>query len=305
MARIVVVGALVYDMIFDVPDWAQPDRAVHATQLTISPGGKGLNQAAAAAKLGGGDVRLVGCVGKDLFGKEMVAALREVGVDTGHIRAHRSARSSIAAILVREQTPGFIGAPDASRKLTKRQIRAALADLRRGDVLLVGFEAPQPLVRFSLELGREAGATTVVNPAPFFTRDKFVIKYLPLVDWLIPNLAEADLIAGTDNHDVSDVGAILREKGVGSVIITLGEQGSLLVADSKVHIQDALAVDAVDTTGASDAYVGALCVGLAKKWDIERAMRFASAAAGLACARRGTMAALPSLCDVEALLAQA
>ena len=305
MPRIVVIGALVYDMIFDVPDWVEPNRAVHATQLTISPGGKGLNQAAAAAKLGARDVQLVGCVGDDMFGMEMLAALRDVGVSTQHIRVHRKARTSIAAILVREQTPGFIGAPDASRQITKRELRKGLADLQPGDVLLVGFELPQRLLPFALELAKAAGATTVVNPAPFFTRDKFVFKYLRLIDWLIPNVLEAELITGAEGLEVSDLGFMLLDKGVGNVIITFGEEGSLLVRKGDLHIQDAFLVDAVDTTGASDAYVGAFCVGLAKQWDIRRSMRFASAAAALACTRRGTMTALPSLDEVEALLAQA
>ncbi len=305
MPRIVVIGALVYDMIFDVPDWVQPNRAVHASQLTISPGGKGLNQAAAAAKLGASNVRLVGCVGDDIFGAEMVTALREVGVCTEHIRVHPSARTSIAAILVRDKLPGFIGAPDASRQISKAQIHAALADLQPGDVLLVGFELPQPLVPFALELGKAAGAITVVNPAPFFTRDKFVIEYLHLVDWLIPNLLEAQLILNSKSTDVSELGRGLLALGLGRVILTLGEAGSMLIDAKGPYAQEAFLLNAVDTTGASDAFVGAFCVGLAKKGPTKRALRFASAAAGLTCTRRGTMFALPCLSEVEALLAQA
>ncbi len=310
MPRIVIIGALVYDMVFDVPDWVQPNRAVHARGLTISPGGKGLNQAAAASRLGAEEVQLVGCVGDDIFGAEMVAALQKAGVDTTHIAVHPAARTSIAAIIVREQLPGFIGAPDASRRVSKTQIQQALADLRPGDVLLVGFETPQPLVAYALQLGRKAGAITVVNPAPFFTRDAFVIDYLPLVDWLIPNIAEADLLSGIDeriasDYAISDLAAILREKGVSNVIITMGEHGSLLDAENDLYIQDAFLVDAVDTTGASDAFVGAFCVGLAQAWPPRRALQFASAAAGLACAKPGTMTSLPDRSEVESLLAAA
>lgn len=310
MSRIVIIGALVYDLVFDAPDWVQPNRAVHASGLTISPGGKGLNQAAAASRLGAEDVRLVGCVGDDIFGAEMVAALRAARVDTAHIAVHADARTSIAAIIVREQQPGFIGAPDASRRVSRSQIRAATADLRKGDVLLVGFEVPQPLVAYALRRGRKAGAITVVNPAPFFTRDEFVIEYLRLVDWLIPNVAEADLLSGVDENYVSDlaisdVADILREKGVGNVIITMGADGSLLAAESDFCIQDAFPVEAVDTTGASDAFVGAFCVGLAQGWPPRRALQFASAAAGLACTKPGSMSSLPDRSEVEALLAKA
>ncbi|MCY4147488.1 MAG: ribokinase [Chloroflexi bacterium] len=305
MPRIVIIGALVYDMVFDVPDWVQPNRAVHARRLTISPGGKGLNQAAAAKRLGAETVRLVGCVGDDMFGAEMVAALRDVGVDTAHIHAHPDARTSIAAIIVREQLPGFIGAPDASRRLSQEQIRHATADLRPGDVLLVGFETPQPLVEYALRLGRAAGAATMVNPAPFFTRDSFVIAYLPLIDLLIPNKLEAQLLMDSETDDVDQLGRGLLERGVGRVVLTLGEAGSILYEPGGTLVQQAFPVDAVDTTGASDAFVGAFCVGLTRGWDTRRTLAFASAAAGLTCAKPGTMTALPNIREVDRLLADA
>ena len=305
MPRIVVIGALVYDMVFDVPDWVQPNRAVHASRLTISPGGKGLNQATAASRLGAEAVRLVGCVGDDIFGAEMVAALRQAGVDTAHIHISADARTSIAAIIVREQLPGFIGAPDASRRVSKSQIQQALADLCPDDVLLVGFETPQPLVVYALQLGRAAGAATVVNPAPFFTRDTFVIDYLPLVDLLIPNLLEAQLLMNSQTDDVDQLGCGLLDQGVGRVVLTLGEAGSILYEPGGKRAQPAFPVAAVDTTGASDAFAGAFCVGLARSWPSTRSLVFASAAAGLACTKPGTMTSLPDRSQVEALLAKA
>ncbi len=305
MPRIVIIGALVYDMVFDVPDWVQPNRAVHARGLTISPGGKGLNQAAAASRLGSEEVRLVGCVGDDIFGAEMVAALREVGVDTTHIHISADARTSIAAIIVREQLPGFIGAPDASRRVSQAQIRSATADLRPGDVLLVGFEVPQPLVAYALQLGRAAGATTVVNPAPFFTRDSFVVDYLPLIDLLIPNKLEAQLLMDSESDDVDQLGCGLLGQGVGRVVLTLGEAGSILYEPGGALAQRAFQVAAVDTTGASDTFAGAFCVGLACGWRVRRTLAFASAAAGLACAKPGTMTSLPDRSEVESLLAAA
>ena len=302
MRRIFVAGALVYDMVFDLPDWVAPNRAVHARQVTISPGGKALNQAVAARKLGADDVRLVGCVGDDLFGAEMLAALRQVGVNAAGVKVHESARSSIASIIVKDQLPAFIGAPDASRRLDREHIEAALACLRAGDILLVNFELPQPLVKFTLELGRAKGAINALNPAPFFTRDSFVIEYLGLVDTLIPNLLEAQLILGSGSRDSDELARELLALGVEQVVLTLGENGSVYYQGDCRLAQSAFQVDAIDTTGASDAFVGAYCLGLARGWPAERGLRFASAAAGLACSRRGTMAALPSRAQVEALL---
>ena len=302
MRRIFVVGALVYDIVFDLPDWVEPNRAVHAREVTISPGGKALNQAVAARKLGADDVRLVGCVGADLFGAEMLAALRQAGVNADGVKTHPSARTSIASIIVKDQLPAFIGAPDASRRVDRDQIEAALADLRADDILLVNFELPQPLVRVALELGRDKGAVTALNPAPFFTRDSFVIEYLGLVDTLMPNLLEAQLLLGSQSQDSDELARGLLALGVGQVVLTLGESGSLYYDGACKIAQPAFLVDAVDTTGASDAFVGAYCLGLARGWAVERRLQFASAAAGLACAERGAMAALPSSEQVEALL---
>ena len=303
MSRIYVIGALVYDLVFDVPDWVEPNRAVHATQVTISPGGKALNQAAAASRLGADDVQLIGCVGDDIFGLEMINALQGVGVNTDHVRRHPSARTSIASIVVKDNLPGFIGAPDASRRVDRRQISQALSGLCAGDVLLVDFEIHQPVVQYALELGRAAGAITVLNPAPFFTRDAFVVDYLHLVDVVIPNLFEAQLILDTRSENLDWLAAQLQALGIKRVVLTIGESGSVLYeGDCKIE-QPAFLLDAVDTTGASDAYVGAYCLGLARGWSAAHTLRFASAAAGLACTQRGTMSALPERSAVEALMA--
>ena len=121
MTRITVMGALVYDIVFDVPDWVEPNHAVHATEVTVSPGGKALNQAVAACLLGADDVRLIGCVGDDAFGADMLQAAARFGVNTDCVRRHPTARTSLAGIVVKDNLPGFIGAPDASRRVDRRQ----------------------------------------------------------------------------------------------------------------------------------------------------------------------------------------
>ncbi len=302
MPRIAFIGALVYDMVFEVPDWVKPHQAVHASRLTLSPGGKALSQAVAARRLGAEDARLVGCVGADVFGDEMLAALRQEALNIEHVRRLPDARTSVAAIVVQAGAPGFIGAPDASRLVDKAQLQAALAGFGPGDVVAVDFEIPQPLVQYALERARAAGATTVLNPAPFFTRDDFVVHYLPLVDVLIPNQSEARLILNSESDDADDLARGLRQLGAGQIALTLGERGSLLVDDDGGVVQAAFAGEIVDTTGASDAFVGAYCVGLLHGWEKRRALTFASVAAGLACGRRGTMTALPSLEEVRRAL---
>ena len=304
MPRIYVIGALVYDIVFDVPDWVAPNRAVHASQVTISPGGKGLNQATAARRLGAEDVRLVGSVGVDVFGAEMLSVLRHEGVNVDCVRQLESCRTSIASIVVKDSLPGFIGAPCASRIVSEEHILAALADLRRGDILLLNFEIPQPQVHFALQQGRKAGAITVLNPAPFFSRDAFVLDYLPLVDVIIPNRLEAQLILDTQSDDGDELANGLLRHGIGTVVLTLGEEGSLLAQAACRAEQAAFKLGAVDTTGASDAFVGAFCRGHSLCWPLRKTLSFASAAAGLACTRRGTMSSMPTLGEVQAIAPQ-
>ena len=303
MPCIYVIGALVYDIVFDVPDWVAPNQAVHASQITISPGGKSLNQATAARRLGADDVRLIGCVGDDVFGAEMLSALRSDGVNVDHVRLIESARTSISGIVVKDSLPGFIGAPHASRMVSEEHILEALQDLQGEDILLLDFEIPQPMVQFALEFGRKADATTVLNPAPFFTRDAFVINYLDLVDVIIPNEKEARLIVDFESDDLDELARGLKRLGVKQVILTVGEAGSILYEGSCRMEQPAFLIDAVDTTGASDAFVGAYCHGLAEGWPKKKSLEFASATAGLACTRRGTMSSLPSLDEVQSLIA--
>jgi len=302
MPRIFVIGALVYDIVFDVPDWVAPNQSVHASQATLSPGGKALNQATAARRLGAEDVRLVGCVGDDVFGAEMLLALRQEGVNVEQVRRLKTRRTSIVAIVVKENLPGFIGAPDASRRVCEDHIREALADLRAGDILLIDFEIPQPQVAFALQLGREAGAINVLNPAPFFTRDAFVVDYLRLVDVIIPNKLEAQLILDSASDDGDVLARGLLRVGIGTVVLTIGEAGSILFQGDSRVAQPAFTLDAVDTTGASDAFVGAYCQAMAQGWRLRETLAFASAAAGLACTRRGTMSSLPTLAEVQALM---
>lgn len=304
MPRIHVIGALVYDLLFNVPDWIEPNRAVHASQVTLSPGGKALNQAA-AARLLGADVALIGCVGDDLFGAAMLHELRTIGVNIDHVFTLDNARTSLASIVVKDRVPGFIGAPDASRKLRAADVDKALRHLQADDLLLVDFEVPQELVHHALTRAKNAGATTVLNPAPFFTRDAFVFEYLHLVDLIIPNKLEARLIAGSDSDDAELLARRLLDTGIKQVVMTLGEDGCLLYERERKLRQSAFKVAVLDTTGASDAFVGAYALAMVKDWSSQRALKFAAAAAGLACGKHGTMSSLPRLNDVNALLRSA
>lgn len=301
MSKIIVIGALVSDIIFEVPHWVQQNNAVHASHVTLSPGGKGLNQAVAARRLGG-DVSLIGCVGKDVFGDELLSVLKAENVNIDNVTQHETARTSLVGIIVKDNIPGFIGAPDASKKVTEEDIRRGLAELTSDDILLLGFEIPQPLVQVALQIGRDTGAKTIVNPAPYFTTDTFVLNYLHLVDILLPNILEAQLLTETQTDDMDVLVKKLMALGVKQVVMTHGESGSTFFDDHQTITQPSFDVDVIDTTGASDAYVGAFCVGLAQGWSTEKTLQFASATAGLACTAHGTMSSMPTRKAVDDLL---
>lgn len=301
MPKIYVVGALVYDIIFDVPDWIKQNSAVHADHVTLSPGGKGLNQAAAASRLGA-DVALIGCVGNDMFGDELLSLLTIEGVDLDGVTKLQNARTSLVSVIVKDNIPGFIGAPDASKKITEIDIRKALAPMTADDILLLDFEIPQPLVQLAAQIGHDKGTTIVLNPAPFFTTDSFVLNYLHLVDVIIPNQIEAQLLTEKETGNLSDLAQQLLDLGVKEVVMTIGDRGSVYFDGQRRIEQAAFKVNVVDTTGASDAYVGAYCVGLVNGWSIEKTLEFASATAALACTEHGTMSSMPTRRAVDQLL---
>lgn len=303
MPKIFVLGALVSDIIFEVPDWVAQDRSVHANRVTLSPGGKALNQAAAANRLGA-DVALIGCVGNDAFGDELLSVMNVEGVNIDYVVKHESAKTSIVGIIVKDNVPGFIGAPDASKKITQTDIERALNTLTSDDILLVGFEIPQPLIQFALQMARDKGAITVLNPAPYFTTDAFVMTYLHLVDIIIPNKLEAQLLTETQSNNLDELANMLLDTGVKQVVMTDGESGSTFFDGHQTLEQGAFRVDVVDTTGASDAFVGAYCVGLANGWSVEQTLEFASASGALACTQHGTMSSMPTLEAVQRLINQ-
>lgn len=304
MARIYVIGALVSDIIFEVPDWVQQNSAVHAHHVTLSPGGKGLNQAVAASRMGA-EVSMIGCVGNDIFGDDLLSALRIEDVNIEHVSKHESARTSMVGIIVKDNIPGFIGAPDASQKLTEENIYSALDDLTADDILLLDFEIPQPLVQLAARIGHDKGTSIVLNPAPFFTTDAFVLNYLHLIDVIIPNRFEAQLLTDSQADNLDYLARQLLNLNVKQVVMTDGEAGSVFYDGAEKIKQSAFEVNVVDTTGASDAYVGAYCVGLAKGWDTAKILRYASATAALACTVHGTMTSMPTLNAVEGLLIKA
>jgi len=264
--------------------------------LLVNYGGKGANQAVAARRLGA-EVRLIGCVGDDASGRAVRAALIAEGVGTAGMATGEAAATGTALILVDRQGRNQIAvAPGANRALTVEHTRERGDDFAWAEVLVASCEVPLATVRCALELARRRGIPTILNPAPV---PDVGLDFLELVDYLTPNAGEAARLSGVAGEAAA--AAALQARGARYVVVTLGERGVLACGEGPPHHVPAFPVDAIDTTAAGDAFNGALAVALTEGRQLGAALRFASAAAAIACTRRGAQPSLPTREEAERL----
>jgi ribokinase len=294
-----VVGSANVDFTVAVGRLPAPGETVSEGTLLVNHGGKGANQAVAARRLGA-DVRFVGCVGDDASGRAIRDALAAEGIGVDGLTTSGSAPTGTALIVVDAAGRNQIAvAPGANRSLTVEMAQASADDFGWAQVVLCQLETPLPTVRWALAEARRRGALTLLNPAPV---PDVAIEPWPAVDYLTPNAGEAARLGGAS--DPAAAAAALRARGAGTVIVTLGERGGLVESACGCFTFEALAIAAVDTTAAGDAFNAGLGVALAEGRPPASAVRFASAVAALACTRRGAQASLPVRHEVEALLAR-
>src|SRR6266571_8270537 len=294
MARILVLGSLNMDLVLTVSHLPQPAETVLGERLGRYPGGKGANQAVAAARLGG-QVAMVGRIGADDFGPELVANLTANGVDASGVEPDKSATGA-ALIFVGPEGQNMIAvAPGANGRLDKFDIERAVAKLQSGDVLVMQLEIPMPVIMQAAQSARRVGAHVVLNASPAQRLDPGLLKQ---VEALVVNEREArDLV-----NEASPEAMVQPLHAIGPriAIVTLGPAGSVYCDETGVHRVEPFHVKSIDATGAGDAFVGALAVGLANGLPVQAAMRFANAA-GAATTLLGAQAALPRLDDLRRL----
>ena len=296
--RILVIGSANVDFTVAVSRLPEPGETVSEGALLVNHGGKGANQAVAARRLGA-DVRFIGCVGDDPSGRAIRQALAEAGIGVAGLTTTTTAATGTALIVVDASGRNQIAvAPGANRALTTEMVQARAEDLAWAQVVLCQLETPLPTVIWSLGEARRRGATTILNPAPVPAAP---IDPWPAVDYLTPNAGEAARLTGMTS-DVKAAASALRERGCGTVIVTLGEQGGRVEGAGDSFAFGAFDVDVVDTTAAGDAFNAGLAVALAEGQAVATAVRVASAAGALACTRRGAQASLPSREEVDRLL---
>ena len=302
MPRVCVVGSANLDYTVALPRLPRVGETVSAGTLLVNRGGKGANQAVAARRLGA-EVRLIGCVGDDDAGAAMRRALDEQGIGVEGVVTAPGVATGTALIFVDREGHNQIGvAPGANHRLTVDMARAGEPSIEWAQVLVSQLEVPVPVVRWALETARRHGVPTVLNPAPV---QELSDELLGLVTYLTPNAGEVAALTGIEVSDLDSgrrAAARLCERGVGTVIITLGEEGALVCDGATAVHFEAFPIEVVDTTGAGDAFNGALAVGLSAGGSLEQVIPLASAAAALTCTRRGAQDALPDRAAVERFL---
>jgi ribokinase len=298
---IAILGVFVADTTFRAPRLPRMGETLLGSGFVLGPGGKGSNQAVAAARLGG-RVHFVTRLGDDAFADLAERTWREAGVTP--VVTRDAALNTGAAFIYVDPASGenaIIICPGAGGALAPSDVDAAAAAIGDCDLLLAQLEQPVPAAVRALEIARAAGGTTVLNPAPAAPLDD---RVLGLVDYLTPNESEAEALAGlpVDGLDAARrAGDVLLGRGVGAVVLTLGAAGALLhTRDRSVHVAAVEAGPVVETTGAGDAFNGAFALALARGEDPLAAVRFGVTVAGLSVTRPGTAASMPSRADVEA-----
>ncbi len=301
-AHITVVGSLNMDLVACAPRIPQPGETIIGGEFHTVPGGKGANQAVAAARLGA-QVSMVGRVGCDAFSSLLLDNLDAAGVGHTFVTQDPEAATGVALIVVGDSGQNsIVVASGANMRLSPADVDAAEAVITSADVLLLQLESPLETVTRAAEVAHAHGARVILNPAP---ARPLPTELLSLVDVLIPNESEAALLTGIPVGDqaVDKTAAMaLCELGVGTVILTLGGRGALLAQDERVEIFPAFDVVPVDTTAAGDAFVAGFAVALAEGRALAEAVRWGNAAGAIATTRLGAQPSLPTRRDLETLL---
>lgn len=295
--KIFVVGSLNMDLVISAPFLPGQGMTISGNGFMTNAGGKGGNQAAACAKLGG-ETYMVGCVG-EAFGGELVDALRSSGADTRFVEQKEGVSSGIAVIVVVDGDNRIILDKGANGLVSFETVDRALALAEKGDLLVLQLEIGLEVVEYALRRGKEKEMVTILNPAPAAALPEGM---LASCDYFIPNQTEAQFYTGIypeEEESLLACAKALRGKGVENVIITLGARGSAYMGKEGHFTVPAFPVHAVDTTAAGDTFVGGFAVRLSEGASVKEAMTFASKASSLTVTRRGAQQSIPTRESVE------
>ena len=271
-------------------------------RFRICPGGKGANEAIAASRLGG-SVSLITKTGNDLFGRQAKQMFSSEGIRTDYIFSDANNPSGVALIMVNNAGEKYISLAQGSiTTLSLEEIDKTRSEIMDAKVLLIELETPIETALYAARIASESGVPVIINPSPQQTLPD---ELFSLASIMIPNRSEASKLTGVDVNDfdsAEEAARKLADKGVETVIITMGHRGALMLRDEETHIIEAFDADVKDTSGAGDVFCAAVCVAISENKDLLSAMKMASAAAALQVSRDGMMDAIPYRYEVERLL---
>ncbi len=296
---VAVVGAFNLDLVFWADRRPRRGESLMGRRFGMFPGGKGFNQAVAAARLGA-EVTMIGRLGCDPFAEPFMETLAVEGIDTGHVVRDPDEGTGVASPVVEaDGSNSIVFVPRANMRLTPDDVEAAAPAIRAADAILFQLETPPDASLRAAELAREGGTRVIFNPAPALP---FPEGLWPLCDLLVPNEVEVAMLAGHPADDPAGAARVLLARGPQAIVVTLGEEGALLVtAKGEQHFAPHR-VEVVDSVAAGDAFCGALAVRLAEGAPLPEAVRFANAAGALAVTVAGAAPSMPGRAAVEALL---
>ncbi len=271
-------------------------------RFRICPGGKGANEAIAASRLGG-SVSLITKTGNDLFGRQAKQMFSSEGIRTDYIFSDANNPSGVALIMVNNAGEKYISLAQGSiTTLSLEEIDKTRSEIMDAKVLLIELETPIETALYAARIASESGVPVIINPSPQQTLPD---ELFSLASIMIPNRSEASKLTGVDVNDfesAEEAARKLADKGVETVIITMGHRGALMLRDGETHVIEAFDADVKDTSGAGDVFCAAVCVAISENKDLLSAMKMASAAAALQVSRDGMMDAIPYRYEVERLL---
>ncbi|MET3683055.1 ribokinase [Alkalibacillus flavidus] len=291
-ANVTVIGSINMDLVAQSDRFPNKGETLLGNDFQTIPGGKGANQAVAAAKLGA-NVTMIGCVGDDPFGQPLIDNLKEQGVTNPQVETVEGVPTGVAQITVANQDNTIIVVPGANNHVTPEVVRKHEADIQASDIILLQFEIPLESVHETINLANKHDVKVVLNPAPVRSVE---LDLLEKVDFLTPNEHELDILIDTDEKNA------FYEQNRDRFFVTYGDKGVRMVEQGEDVLVPGYQVDVVDTTGAGDTFNGGFAVAVAEGQSYQEASRFGNAAGALSVSQFGAQGGMPSREDVTKLL---